>query len=127
MGLMDNVKNAQEMAKQAQEAAAAAQGGAPGMDAGVDVERMQWTNEVGQNGLDGEGTITSVKETGNVDAGGSKEFEIKVDANLGGDDYKATAMQFLHTDAEDAYKKGAKFELKADPNDKTKILLMKGL
>jgi hypothetical protein len=124
MGIMED---AQEMAKKAQEAAAQQAGGA-GMDtAGVDVERMQWTNEVGANGLDGEGTITAIKETGNVDAGGSKEFEIEVDASLGGDVYKATALQFLHAKAEDAYKEGAKFELKVDPNDKTRVLLMAGL
>ncbi len=129
MGLMDNIKNAQEMAEQAQKMAAEQQaGGAAAMGAGgaVDVERMQWTNRVGSEGLDGEGTITSIKETGNLD-GDAKEFEIKVDATVNGESVKATALQFLHPKAEGAYKKGARFELKADPDDTSKILLMKGL
>ncbi len=130
MGLMDNIKNAQEMAKQAQEAAA--QGGA-GMPAGAGaqppggLEYAQWMQSVAQNGLDGEGTITSINETGGQDASGSKEFEVKIDASLGGESYEATAKQFLHPSAVDAYKVGGKFNLKVDPDDKTRVLLMGGV
>ena len=81
----------------------------------------------GNNGLDGTCTIKSVDETGNVDPGGSKEFKIVVDANVGGDDYEATAMQFLHEKSIEAYQPGGKFEIKADPEVKTRILLMGGI
>lgn len=125
MGLMDNIKNAQEMAKQAQENAA----NPPDMTGGAagGLEQAQWINNVGKNGLDGECTIKSVEETGNVDPAGSKEFKIALDANVGGDPYEATAMQFLHPNSVDAYQVGKKFSIKADPEDKTRVLLMGGL
>ena len=125
MGLMDNIKNAQEMAKQAQQNAA----NPPDMTGGAlgGMEQAQWINNIANNGLDGEGTIKSVSETGNVDPSGSKEFKIEVEANVGGDPYEATAMQFLHPNAVDAYQPGKKFSIKADPEDKARILLMGGL
>jgi hypothetical protein len=127
MGLMDNIKTAQEMAKQAQEAAAQqGAGGAPGMP-GMDVAAMQQTQRIAQQGLDGTCEIKAISETGNVDAGGAKEFKIDCEASIGGDSYQATAMQHLHPGAIDAYQVGKKFEIKADPEDKTKILLMGGM
>lgn len=129
MGLMDNVKNAQEMAEQAQKMAAQQQAGGLDMSGGAlgGTEQMQWINRVASEGLDGEGTITSIKETGNADPAGAKEFEIQVDATIDGESMKATAMQFLHAKSEGAYKEGKKFELKADPDDKSRVLLMGGL
>jgi hypothetical protein len=131
MGLMDNIKNAQEMAKQAQEAAAQQMGGNMAAGAGAQppggLEYAQWTQNVAQNGLDGEGTITSINETGGQDASGAKEFEVKIDASLGGEAYEATAKQFLHPSSVDAYKVGGKFNLKVDPDDKTRVLLMGGV
>jgi|SRR4029079_12376005 len=125
MGLMDNIKNAQEMAKQAQQNAA----NPPDMSGGAlgGVEQMQWVNNVANNGLDGEAEIKSVEETGNVDPAGSKEFKIGLEANVGGDPYEAEALQFLHPNSVDAYKPGAKFNIKADPDDKTRVLLMGGI
>jgi hypothetical protein len=125
MGLMDNIKNAQEMAKQAQENAA----NPPDMTGGAQggLEQAQWINNVGQNGLDGECEIKSIEETGNVDPGGAKEYKIGLEANVGGDPYEATAMQFLHPDHVDAYKVGGQFKIKADPEDKTRVLLMGGV
>jgi len=119
MGLMDNIKNAQE----------AMAGGVPDTTGGAvgGLEQAQWMQRIATDGLDGEGTITSLDKTGNVDPGGANEYAIKVDANLGGESYEATAMQFLHPSSEDSYKVGGKFEFKADPDDKTRILLMGGL
>jgi hypothetical protein len=122
---MDNIKNAQEMANQAQQNAA----NPPDMTGGAlgGMEQAQWMNNVANNGLDGECTIKSVEETGNVDPAGSKEFKISLEANVGGDPYEATALQFLHPNSVDAYKPGGKFKIKADPEDKTKVLLMGGV
>jgi hypothetical protein len=124
MGLMDNIKNAQEMAKQAQQNAA----NPPDMTGGAlgGMEGMQKMQKIANEGLDGTCTIKSVEETGNVDPAGSKEFKIVCDASLGGDSYEATAMQFLHEKSVDAYQVGGKFNIKADPDDKTAILLMGG-
>ena len=125
MGLMDNIKNAQEMAKQAQQNAANPPDTTGGALGGM--QQMQQMQKIANEGLDGTCTIKSVEETGNVDPAGSKEFKIACDASIGGDSYEATAMQFLHPNAVDAYQPGKKFEIKADPDDKTAILLMGGI
>ena len=128
MGLMDNIKKSQEMAQQAAaQAAGAAQGAAAGAaGAGGDMmAKMQATNRpTAQQGLDGEGTITAVEPTGQVNMGGAKEFKITVEASIGGDPYTATALQNLRAESESAYAVGSKFKIKVDPEDKTNILLM---
>lgn len=127
MDINEQMKKAQEMAAQAQQAAAQGVPGAEMAGADVDMEYMQRTNRIGNEGLDGEGTIKSVDDTGKVDAGGAKQYEIKVDATVGGDSFEATALQYVHPKNEGTYKPGGRFEIKADPEDKTQVLLMGGL
>ncbi len=124
MGLMDNIKNAQEMAKKAQEAGVQPPTGAPEVPGGL--EYSQWMQKMAMEGEDATGTITAIEETGTVSAG-AKEFMIKVDAEKDGEAYEARAMQYLHPNSEEGYTVGKKFNLKVDPSDKTKALLMGGV
>jgi len=129
MGLMDNIKQAQELAKQAQEQAAAA-GGGGAMSAGQaspsagDVEYAQLAMKLSQNGLPGVATISSVNEAGAGSDPVNKAYEIAASVELeNGESYDTTIFQYLTEDAIAAYQPGKKFEAKADPEDTSKVIL----
>jgi len=124
MGLMDNIKKAQEMAQNAQQQA----GGMPAaqMPDAADMEYAQTANKIAQSGLPGVATINSISETGKTDAGVNKQYAIEVSVELeGGDKYDTTVLQNLTEDAIGSghYEAGKKFEVKVDPDDKSKALL----
>jgi hypothetical protein len=124
MGLMDNMKQAQEMAQKAQQQA----GGMPaaGMPDAADMEYAQTANKIAQSGLPGVATINSIGETGKTDAGVNKQYAIEVSIELeGGDKYDTTVLQNLTEDAIGSghYEAGKRFEVKVDPDDKSKALL----
>jgi hypothetical protein len=126
MGLMDNIKNAQEMAKQAQEMAAQQGGGMPAgaqmPDAG-DMAYAQLAQNLAANGVPCVAAIESVSETGKTDAA-SKQYAIQCNVSKEGEaDWKATVQQFLTDDAISHYQPGARFEAKHDPADPSKLLL----
>ena len=120
MGLMDNIKKAQEMAQQAQQ-----QGGAGAMSPSAgDVEYAQLALKVNQNGLPGVAEIKSINESGAGSDPVNKAYEIAVAVELEkGDSYDATVFQYLTADAVNAYQPGEKFEVKADPDDTSKLIL----
>ena len=126
MGLMDNIKQAQEMAQQAQQNA----GGAGTMGAGQmpdagDMAYAQLAQKVATSGLPGVGTIKSIGETGKTD-GVSKQYAIDVAIELeAGDSYDTTVLQNLTDDAANSghYVEGKRFEVKVDPDDKSQALL----
>jgi len=127
MGLMDNIKKAQEMAQQAQQNA----GGAGSMGAGQmpdagDMAYAQLAQKIATSGLPGVATIKSIGETGKVDAGVNKQYAIDVAIELeAGDKYDTTVLQNLTDDAANSghYVEGKRFEVKVDPDDKTQALL----
>ncbi len=126
MGLMDNIKKAQEMAQQAQQNA----GGAGGMSAGMpdagDMAYAQLAQKVATNGLPGVATIKSIGETGKTDAGVNKQYAIDVAIELeAGDSYDTTILQSLTADAINSghYAEGKRFEVKVNPDDKSQALL----
>jgi hypothetical protein len=124
MGLMDNIKKAQEMAQQAAQQGGGAPGGA--MPDAADMEYAQLANKIAQGGLPGVATINSVKETGKIDAGVNKQYAIDVSIELeAGDKYDTTVLQNLTDDAfnSGSYAAGKRFEVKVDPDDKSKALL----
>lgn len=128
MGLMDNIKQAQEMAKQAQEQAAAAGAGAPGggqmSPSAGDVEYAQLAMKLNQNGLPGVATINSIDESGAGSDPVNKAYDIQVSVELeNGDKYDTTVFQYLTADAVAAYQPGKRFEIKADPDDTSKVIL----
>jgi hypothetical protein len=120
MGLMDNIKKAQEMAQQAQQ-----QGGAGAMSPSAgDVEYAQLAMKVNQNGLPGVAEIKSIDESGAGSDPVNKAYEIDVAVELEqGDSYDATIFQYLTQDAVNAYQPGKRFEVKADPDDTSKLIL----
>ncbi len=123
MGMMDEIKKAQEMAQQAAQGAGGA--GAAMPDAG-DIAYAQLAQKVATSGLPGVATIKSVSETGKIDAGVNKQYAIDVSIELeAGDAYDTTVLQNLTDDAIGSghYEAGKRFEVKVDPDDKTQALL----
>jgi hypothetical protein len=124
MGLMDNIKQAQEMAQQAQQAAG--QPGAAGMmspDAS-DVAHAQLAMKLNQSGLPGVATIKSITESGAGSDPVNKQYAIEVSVESdGADAYDATVNQYLTDDAVASYQPGKRFEVKIDPEDKSKLML----
>lgn len=127
MGLMDNIKKAQEMAEQAQQNPATQEAMSKGMPDAADMEYAQTANKIAQGGLPGVATINSISETGKDKLGGpGKRYAIEVSIELeSGDRYDTTIQQALTDDAIGSghYEAGKRFEVKVDPDDKSKALL----
>ena len=120
MGLMDNIKKAQEQAQQA-----AQQGGA-GMasPSAGDAEYANLAMKLNQNGLAGVATINSITESGAGSDPVNKAYDIGVSVELeGGQSYDTSVFQYLTDDAVAAYQPGGKFQIKADPDDPSKVML----
>ena len=119
MGLMDNIKKAQEMAQQA------AQGGQGNMSPSAgDVEYANLAMKLNQNGLSGVATINSVTESGEGSDPVNKAYDIGVSVQLeNGESYDTTVHQYLTDDAVNAYQPGGRFQIKADPDDTSKVML----
>jgi hypothetical protein len=120
MGLMDNIKKAQEMAQQATQT-----GGAGQMSPSAgDVEYANLAMKLNQNGLPGVATINSITESGAGSDPVNKAYDIGVSIDLeNGQSYDTTVFQYLTDDAVKAYQPGGKFEIKADPDDTSKVIL----
>ena len=120
MGLMDNIKKAQEQAQQAMQ-----QGGAGQMSPSAgDVEYANLAMKLNQSGLDGTATINSVTESGEGSDPVNKAYDIAVSVELAdGQSYDTTVHQYLTQDAVNAYQPGKKFQIKADPDDTSKVML----
>jgi hypothetical protein len=120
MGLMDNIKKAQEMAAQA-----GAQGAA-GManPSASDAEYANLAMKLNQGGLPGVATINSITESGAGSDPVNKAYDIGVSVELeNGQSYDTVVHQYLTQDAVNAYQPGGKFQIKADPDDVSKVML----
>ena len=120
MGLMDNIKKAQEMAQQASQ-----QGGAGQMSPSAgDVEYANLAMKLNQNGLPGTATINSITESGEGSDPVNKAYDIAVSVELeNGESYDTTIHQYLTQDAVNAYQPGGRFQIKADPDDTSKVMI----
>jgi hypothetical protein len=125
MGLMDNIKKAQEAAQQAAQGAQGAMGGAGQMSPSAgDAEYAQLAQKLNQNGLPGVATIKSIDESGAGSDPVNKAYDIGVSVELeNGESYDTTVHQYLTEDAVKAYQPGGKFQIKADPDDTSKVML----
>lgn len=126
MGMMDDVKKAQEMAQQAQQMAAQQGVDMSATPDAADMEYAQTAQKIATSGLPGVATIKSISETGKTDAGVNKQYAIDVSVELeAGDKYDTTVLQSLTDDAIGSghYEAGKRFEVKVDPDDKSKALL----
>lgn len=119
MGLMDNIKKAQEMAQQA------AQGGQGNMSpAAGDVEYANLAMKLNQSGLPGVATIDSITESGAGSDPVNKAYDIAVSVELeNGESYDTVIHQYLTQDAVNAYQPGGRFQVKADPDDTSKVMI----
>ena len=119
MGLMDNIKKAQEMAQQA------AQGGQGNMSPSAgDVDYANLAMKLNQNGVPGVATINSITESGEGSDPVNKAFDMAVSVALeNGETYDTTVHQYLTAEAVNAYQPGGKFQIKADPDDTSKVML----
>jgi hypothetical protein len=120
MGLMDNIKKAQDAAQQAMQ-----QGGAgTASPSAGDVEYANLAMKLNQNGLPGVATISSITESGAGSDPVNKAYDIAVSVALeDGQSYDTTVHQYLTQDAVNAYQPGGKFQIKADPDDTSKVML----
>ena len=126
MGMMDDIKKAQEMAALAQQNAAQQGIDMTAMPDAADMEYAQTAQKIATSGLPGVATINSIGETGKTDAGVNKQYAIEVSIELeAGDKYDTTVLQNLTDDAIGSghYEAGKRFEVKVDPDDKSKALL----
>jgi len=119
MGLMDNIKKAQEMAQQA------TQGGAGQMSPSAgDVEYANLAMKLNQSGLPGGATINSINESGEGSDPVNKAYDIGVSVELeNGQSYDTVIHQYLTDDAVNAYQPGGRFQIKADPDDTSKVMI----
>ena len=119
MGLMDNIKKAQEMAQQA------AKGGQGSMSPSAgDVDYANLAMKLNQNGLPGVATINSITESGEGSDPVNKAYDLAVSVALeDGQTYDTTVHQYLTAEAVNAYQPGGKFQIKADPDDTSKVML----
>jgi len=120
MGLMDNIKKAQDAAQQAMQ-----QGGAGQMSPSAgDVEYANLAMKLNQGGLPGTAAINSIAESGEGSDPVNKAYDIAVSVDLeDGQSYDTTVHQYLTQDAVNAYQPGKKFQIKADPDDTSKVML----
>ena len=120
MGLMDNVKKAQEAAQQAMQ-----QGGAGAMSPSTgDVEYANLAMKLNQTGLPGVATIKSITESGAGSDPVNKAYDMAVGVELeNGQSYDTVVHQYLTQEAVNAYQPGGRFQIKADPDDTSKVML----
>ncbi len=119
MGLMDNFKGA---VNQAQSAGVGAVSG-PGSPDTAQIEYSQRAIKLYSEGLPCIATINSIALSGEMDAGGAKEYLIKVHVEDNGEPYDAVLNQYLTDVALPSYQPGTRFEAKADPSDRSSLLL----
>jgi hypothetical protein len=120
MGLMDNIKKAQEMAQQA----AQTRGQGNMNPAAGDVEYANLAMKLNQSGLPGVATINSITESGAGSDPVNKAYDIAVSVELeNGESYDTVIHQYLTQDAVNAYQPGGKFQVKADPDDTGKVMI----
>lgn len=120
MGMMDDIRKAQEMAQQAMQ-----QGGAGAMSPSAgDVEYANLAMKLNSSGLPGVATINSVTESGEGSDPVNKAYDIAVSVELqDGRSYDTVVHQYLTADAVGSYQPGKRFEVKADPDDTSKVML----
>jgi len=113
MGFMDKFK---DMAQQAQQTAAAY---TPNQG---DMAYGQLANKLASSGVPCIAEVTAANATGQMD-GQSPQYAIEVNVEGNGDPYNATITQYLVQGSESMYQPGMRFHAKADPDDRTRLLL----
>jgi hypothetical protein len=80
--------------------------------------------KLNQNGLPGVATIKSITLSGAGSDPVNKAYDVQVSVDLeNGQSYDTTVHQYLTQDAVNAYQPGGRFQIKADPDDTSKVML----
>jgi hypothetical protein len=89
-----------------------------------DVEYANLAMKLNQSGLPGVATINSITESVAGSDPVNKAYDIAVSVELeNGQGYDTTIHQYLTEDAVNAYRPGGRFQIKADPDDTTKVMI----
>lgn len=124
MGLMDNIKNAQEMAQNAQQMAQQAQGGAMNIPGAEDMAQADSLARISQSGAEAQATIQSATPTGKPTPGGGEQYSITAEVRpAGGDPYTATFNQNLVDVQMKFAQPGTEVTVKIDPQDPNTMLI----
>jgi hypothetical protein len=117
MGFMDKFKDA---AAQAQEMAQRAGGSMPGV--GEQAAYRDRAIKLNESGVDTPATVKSLRETGNVDAGGKEiAFEVEV-RPAGAEPYTITFTQFMVASVMEGVSEGGAITVRVDPDDPNSML-----
>jgi hypothetical protein len=88
------------------------------------VEYANLAMKLNQSGLPGVATINSITESGAGSDPVNKAYDIAVSVELeNGESYDTVIHQYLTEDAVNAYQPGGKFQVKADPDDTSKVMI----
>jgi hypothetical protein len=113
MGFMDKFK---DVAQQAQE----------GIDKVTpnpgDTGYAQAANRLAKSGVACTAEVRSAAATGKQDMG-NPQYAIEVHVEGNGDPYDATVIQYVPEGSASMYAPGTRWQAKADPNDRTTLLL----
>lgn len=119
MGFMDKMKGAMEQAQDASKKMGST------MSAGMSpatADYAQLVNKLAQSGVPCTAEIVSVGETGRQDMSG-KQYSIAVKVEGNGEPYEATIEQFIVEEMASSYAPGTRWQAKADPDDRTRLIL----
>jgi hypothetical protein len=115
MGFRDRMKGAMD---QAQKMGSTVSTGMSGSTA----DYAQLANKLAQSGVPCTAEIKSMQATGKTDFSG-KEYSFAVGVEGNGEPYDATVSQFLPEGGESNYSVGDRWQAKADPDDRSRLLL----
>ena len=87
------------------------------------MQQAKRANKLAKQGIETPAHIDSMRETGNADAGGSKEYEfaLTVNPDAGEPSYTATTLQYIHPSA--SFSSGQNVTVKVDPDDSCEVIL----
>lgn len=122
MGFRDKMKEAMGQAQDASRKMGATV--SAGMSSAT-ADYAQLANKLAQSGVPCTAEVVSVSETGKRDMSG-KQYAIAVRVEGNGDPYEATVEQYLVEEMAPSYVPGSRWQAKADPDDRTRLLLYGG-
>ena len=119
MGFMDKMKGAMDQAQEASKKMGSTMGaGMSPATAGY----AQLANKLAQAGVTCTAEVVAVSETGVQDMSG-KQYSIDVKVEGNGEPYDATVEQFIVEEMASSYSPGSRWQAKADPDDRSRLLL----
>lgn len=113
MGFMDKFK---DVAQQAQQGISTVTPNAG------DMGYAQLANKLAQSGVRCTAEVKSIAATGNRDPGGL-QYAIDVHVEGNGEPYDATVRQYIVKSQAPSYSTGSRWQAKADPDDRNRLLL----